>query len=157
MHETDTKTTRTGRYTRLATLSVLISSLGYLLLLLRWHGHTNWLESLYIIPGGFGTGMAQSALFISLQAVIADPAHMSPAVSFMYLSGTVWCVSYPTSPLSAFVCCFVSGPCFRTHVVYTPLFSPFSPLSHPLLPHFYIFASSPLLPLSAPLPNPHQH
>ncbi|KAK0750096.1 major facilitator superfamily domain-containing protein [Schizothecium vesticola] len=80
---------RTGRYKRLATLSVAISSLGYLSLLLRWHGHTNWLESLYIIPGGFGSGMAQSALFISLQAVIADPAHMSPAVSFMYLSGTV--------------------------------------------------------------------
>lgn len=80
---------RTGHYKRLSILSVAISSLGYLALLLRWHGHTNWLESLYIIPGGFGTGMAQSALFISLQAVIADPAHMSPAVSFMYLSGTV--------------------------------------------------------------------
>ncbi|KAK1833433.1 major facilitator superfamily-domain-containing protein [Podospora conica] len=80
---------RTGRYKSLATFAVAFSSLGYLLLLLRWHGHTNWLESLYIIPGGFGSGMAQSALFISLQAVIADPAHMSPAVSFMYLSGTV--------------------------------------------------------------------
>lgn len=86
---TNPRPPRTGRYKRLSILSVAISSVGYFALLLRWHGHTNWLESLYIIPGGFGSGMAQSALFISLQAVIADPAHMSPAVSFMYLSGTV--------------------------------------------------------------------
>lgn len=37
---------------------------------------------------GFGTGIAQSAVFISLQAVI-DPAHIAPAISVLYLSGTV--------------------------------------------------------------------
>jgi hypothetical protein len=58
-------------------------------MMLRWHGNTNWWESLYIIPSGFGTGIAQSALFISLQ-VVMDPAHMAPAISFMYLSTTVW-------------------------------------------------------------------
>lgn len=41
------------------------------------------------LNSGFGTGIAQSALFISLQVVI-DPAHMAPATSFMYLSTTVW-------------------------------------------------------------------
>lgn len=38
---------------------------------------------------GFGTGIAQSAVFISLQAVIQDPSHLAPAISFMYLSSTL--------------------------------------------------------------------
>lgn len=38
---------------------------------------------------GFGTGIAQSAVFISLQAVISDPSHLAPAISFMYLSSTL--------------------------------------------------------------------
>lgn len=94
-------------------MAVCCSSLGYLLLMLRWHGNTNWWESLYIAPGyvivafhlyfssktdrqyltvissGFGTGIAQSAVFISIQVVV-DPAHMAPAVSFLYLTSTVW-------------------------------------------------------------------
>ncbi|KAK3320358.1 major facilitator superfamily domain-containing protein [Cercophora scortea] len=80
---------RSGRYKSLVLLAVVTSSLSYLLLMLRWHGNTNWLESLYILPSGLGTGIAQSALFISLQVVI-DPAHMAPAISFMYLSTTVF-------------------------------------------------------------------
>ncbi|KAM7211592.1 Major facilitator superfamily domain containing protein [Rhypophila decipiens] len=80
---------RSGRYKFLVILAVICSSLSYLLLMLRWHGNTNWWESLYIAPGGFGTGIAQSAVFISLQVVV-DPAHMAPAVSFMYLTTTVW-------------------------------------------------------------------
>lgn len=80
---------RTGRYKAPTILAVTCSSASYLLMLLRWHGNTGWLESLYIMPGGFGTGIAQSALFIALQAVI-DPAHAAPATAFMYLSTTVW-------------------------------------------------------------------
>ncbi|KAK0610573.1 major facilitator superfamily domain-containing protein [Bombardia bombarda] len=80
---------RSGRYKSLIIAAVTSSSIGYLLLMLRWHGNTNWLESLYIAPGGFGSGIAQSALFISLQVVV-DPAHIAPAISFMYLSTGVW-------------------------------------------------------------------
>ena len=80
---------RSGRYKPLVIWAVTCSSTGYLLLMLRWHGNTNWFESLYIFPGGFGMGVANSALFISLQVVI-DPVHMAPAVSFMYLMQTVW-------------------------------------------------------------------
>ncbi|KAM7184561.1 Major facilitator superfamily domain containing protein [Naviculisporaceae sp. PSN 640] len=80
---------RSGRYKFLVVTAVVCSSLSYLLLMLRWHGNTNWWESLYIAPAGFGTGIAQSAVFISLQVVV-DPAHMAPAVSFMYLTTTVW-------------------------------------------------------------------
>ncbi|OCK82915.1 major facilitator superfamily transporter [Lepidopterella palustris CBS 459.81] len=79
---------RFGRYKALIVFASLSSSISYLLLILRWHGHTDWLESLYIIPGGLGTGIAQSALFISLQAAI-DPAHTAVATSALYLSATV--------------------------------------------------------------------
>lgn len=37
---------------------------------------------------GFGVGISQSALFISLQAVV-DPNYMAPAVSMMYMSTTI--------------------------------------------------------------------
>ncbi|KAH6847089.1 major facilitator superfamily domain-containing protein [Chaetomium sp. MPI-CAGE-AT-0009] len=80
---------RSGRYKALIILAVALSSFSYLLLMLRWHGNTNFWESLYIFPGGFGTGVAQSAVFVSLQAVVADPAHLAPAISFMYLTSTV--------------------------------------------------------------------
>jgi MFS family permease len=42
---------RSGRYKVLCTFATICSSTCYLLLMLRWHGHTNWLESLYIVPG----------------------------------------------------------------------------------------------------------
>lgn len=79
---------RSGRYKSLCTFSTISSSSAYLLLMLRWHGNTSWLESLYIVPGGFGSGIAQSALFISLQVAV-DPTHMASAVSMMYLSTRV--------------------------------------------------------------------
>lgn len=79
---------RTGRYKALILVATLASSIGYLLLILRWHGNTNWLESLYIFPGGFGMGIVQSALFISVQAAI-DPAFMAIAASMFYLTSSV--------------------------------------------------------------------
>jgi hypothetical protein len=39
-------------------------------MILRWHGHTSFLESLYIVPGGFGNGIALSAMFVALTAGI---------------------------------------------------------------------------------------
>ncbi|KAF2021707.1 MFS general substrate transporter, partial [Aaosphaeria arxii CBS 175.79] len=79
---------RSGRYKSLVLFATLAAASAYLLLILRWHGNTNWLESLYIFPGGFGTGIAQSALFISLQAAI-DPSHMAVAAASLYLAFSV--------------------------------------------------------------------
>jgi MFS family permease len=79
---------RTGRYKFLILVATLVSSSGYLLLILRWHGNTNWLESLYIFPGGFGMGIVQSALFISVQAAI-DPSFAAIAASTLYLTSSV--------------------------------------------------------------------
>lgn len=80
--------TRTGRYKALILVATIVSSTGYLLLILRWHGNTNWFESLYIFPGGFGMGIVQSALFISVQAAI-DPEHTAIAASTLYLTSSV--------------------------------------------------------------------
>ena len=41
---------KTGKYRNLVRLAALSASLSYASLLFCWHGHTNWLESLYIIP-----------------------------------------------------------------------------------------------------------
>ncbi|KAJ4372895.1 hypothetical protein N0V83_003186 [Neocucurbitaria cava] len=79
---------RTGRYKALILVATIVAATGYLLLILRWHGDTNWLESLYIFPGGFGMGIVQSALFISIQAAI-DPAFTAIATSTLYLTSTV--------------------------------------------------------------------
>jgi MFS family permease len=76
---------RTGRYKSLSLVATLTASIGYLLLILRWHGNTNWLESLYIFPCGFAMGTLQSALFISVQAGI-DPVFAAIAASMLYLA-----------------------------------------------------------------------
>jgi len=60
-------------------------------LLLRWHGSTSLLESLYIIPGGLGNGIALSVSFITLTAAIS-PDLLAIASSGLYLSLNVGCV-----------------------------------------------------------------
>ncbi|OLN87344.1 Vacuolar membrane amino acid uptake transporter fnx2-like protein 2 [Colletotrichum chlorophyti] len=76
---------RTGRYKFLLIIATLASSFSYVLLLLRWHGNTNAWESLYIVPGGFGAGLVQSAGFISVQAA-ANPKHKAAVTSGIFLT-----------------------------------------------------------------------
>lgn len=54
------------------------------MLFLRWRGHTNVWESLYIVPAGFGTGIAQAATFISTQAAV-DKKYKSVATAGFFL------------------------------------------------------------------------
>ncbi|KAF3016166.1 hypothetical protein E8E14_009600 [Neopestalotiopsis sp. 37M] len=77
---------KTGRYKALIMFATAAGMLCYLLLILRWQGHTNWAESMYIIPGGLGTGMAQTAVFVALQASIS-PRDRSSATSALFLIG----------------------------------------------------------------------
>ncbi|OCK86845.1 MFS general substrate transporter [Cenococcum geophilum 1.58] len=79
---------KTGRYKWLIYLSMLSGVFSYSLLLARWHGKTNWLESLYILLGGLGMGTAHSVLFVSTQASV-DPDQASAAVSTLLLSNAV--------------------------------------------------------------------
>ncbi|KAL0767203.1 hypothetical protein CaCOL14_010053 [Colletotrichum acutatum] len=76
---------KTGRYKSLLIIATVASMFSYSLLLLRWHGDTNAWESLYIVPGGFGAGLVQSAGFISIQAA-ANPKHKAAVTSGMFLT-----------------------------------------------------------------------
>ncbi|KAK1995284.1 major facilitator superfamily transporter [Colletotrichum falcatum] len=76
---------KTGRYKHLLIIAAIASSFSYVLLLLRWRGDTNVWESLYIVPGGFGAGLVQSAGFISIQAAV-DPKHKAAVTSGMFLT-----------------------------------------------------------------------
>ncbi|KAF4986052.1 hypothetical protein FGRMN_11009 [Fusarium graminum] len=82
---------RTGLYKTLIVFAAISSITTYTLMLLRWHGDTNWLESLYVFPGGLGMGIAQSAAFIALQASI-EPKDKAAAASGIFLSGTLGAV-----------------------------------------------------------------
>ncbi|KAI5461777.1 major facilitator superfamily domain-containing protein [Mariannaea sp. PMI_226] len=82
---------RTGRYKGLLTVAAISGILSYGLLLLRWHGNTGWLESLYIIPGGLAMGLTQSASFIAIQAAI-NPEDKAVAASGLFLSFTIGAV-----------------------------------------------------------------
>ncbi|KAI1497231.1 major facilitator superfamily domain-containing protein [Biscogniauxia marginata] len=79
---------RTGRYKSLIVFAGIISFVSYLLMILRWNGHTNLAESLYIMPGGFGTGISATAVFISLQASI-NPEDKAVAASGLYLASPI--------------------------------------------------------------------
>ncbi|KAJ4321842.1 hypothetical protein N0V84_005137 [Fusarium piperis] len=85
---TDTDRHRTGRYKALLVFAAISSITGYTLMLLRWHGHTSWAESLYVFPGGLGTGIAFSAGFISLQASI-DPKDKAAAAAGLFMTTTL--------------------------------------------------------------------
>ncbi|OTB13597.1 hypothetical protein K445DRAFT_64214, partial [Daldinia sp. EC12] len=79
---------RTGYFKAPLVFAGIISFVCYGLLILRWNGKTNWVESLYIFPGGFGTGISANAVFIALQAAI-NPADKAMATSGLYLSAPV--------------------------------------------------------------------
>jgi hypothetical protein len=76
----------------IAVIGAIASSTSYTLMMLRWHGHTSFLESLYIIPGGFGNGIALSAMFVVLTAGI-DHCEMAIGSSGLYLSSNVGMVA----------------------------------------------------------------
>ncbi|KAJ3535826.1 hypothetical protein NM208_g6975 [Fusarium decemcellulare] len=79
---------RTGRYKALIIFAAISSITSYTLMLLRWHGQTNWAESIYVFPGGLGTGIAHSAAFIALQASI-DPKDKAAAASGLFMTITL--------------------------------------------------------------------
>ncbi|EYB30290.1 hypothetical protein FG05_07720 [Fusarium graminearum] len=76
---------RTGRYKLVLLVATVTSSVSYILLLLRWHGQTNVWESLYIFPGGLGTGAVQTGVFVAVQAA-TDPTHKAAALGGVWLT-----------------------------------------------------------------------
>ncbi|KFA71254.1 hypothetical protein S40288_07798 [Stachybotrys chartarum IBT 40288] len=83
---------RTGKYKRLLIFATIVASASYLLLLTRWHGNTSAWEALYILPGGFGTGIVQSSVFIAIQAAV-DPKNKGPALGGIWLTVSLGAIS----------------------------------------------------------------
>ncbi|KAH7381983.1 major facilitator superfamily domain-containing protein [Cadophora sp. MPI-SDFR-AT-0126] len=84
-------TKRTRRYKQLLVFATISSSASYLLLAIRWNKEISFGESLFIVPGGFGNGLVQSAAFVALTAGI-ETDDMAMACSSFYMSantGTV--------------------------------------------------------------------
>lgn len=73
---------KSKRYKLLTAFANSIAFAGFLLMLLRWHGSTNWLEALYVSLPGVGMGIIQSATFIHLAASVGH--------SEMAIAGTTW-------------------------------------------------------------------
>lgn len=69
-------------------LSGGLSAIAYTLLIVRWRGHTKIWESLYVFPGGLGTGIAYSAVFIALAASVTED-EMAIAGTGLYTSGGI--------------------------------------------------------------------
>ena len=69
-------------------LATIVAAICYTLLILRWQGNTNFWESLYIIPGGFGTGMAEASVFIGLTASVKAEMQ-SVALSGLFLAANI--------------------------------------------------------------------
>lgn len=62
--------------------------LAFASLIIYWRGDTNPLQSSLIFSGGFGTGIAHSAVFVSLANDMEDE-DIAIASSGFYLSGNI--------------------------------------------------------------------
>ncbi|KAE8395859.1 major facilitator superfamily domain-containing protein [Aspergillus alliaceus] len=69
---------RTGRYKTLLVGGGLVAAVTHVLLFTQWDGRTNFWESLYIIPGGMGTGIASASAFVAMTALL-EPQDMAMA------------------------------------------------------------------------------
>lgn len=76
---------RTGHYKVLLVLAGLVASVSYILLYLRWDGETGFWESLYIIPGGMGTGIASAAAFVAMTALLPPEEIAMATAGYMLL------------------------------------------------------------------------
>jgi hypothetical protein len=73
-------------------MAAVVASIGYLLLVLRWHGQTNIFESMYITLSGFGTGVALSTTFIGLTAGV-EPSDIAVAATGLYQAQNIGMVT----------------------------------------------------------------
>ncbi|KPM43229.1 hypothetical protein AK830_g3345 [Neonectria ditissima] len=104
----------TGRFKPLTQISGLVASLGYVLLMLFWNGSTNRWEAWYIFPSGFGTGMLQAAIFVSMAAGL-DASDIGVATGGFFLFMSIGMVSSVTIANSILVSRFREGLEQRIH------------------------------------------
>ncbi|OJK02361.1 hypothetical protein ASPACDRAFT_58683 [Aspergillus aculeatus ATCC 16872] len=75
---------RTGQFKVFLIVAGLVASVTYFLLFLRWNGNTGFWESLYIVPGGMGTGFASAAAFVSMTTFLV-PQEIAMATGGYFL------------------------------------------------------------------------
>lgn len=78
---------RTGHFKILLVAAGLVASTSYGLLYLRWDGHTGFWESLFILPGGLGTGIASASAFIAMTAMLPAEEVAMATAGYMLLNG----------------------------------------------------------------------
>jgi predicted MFS family arabinose efflux permease len=78
---------RTGHYKILLIAAGLVASVSYILLFLRWEGNTGFWESLYILPGGIGTGIASASAFVAMTALLPPEEVAMATAGYMLLVG----------------------------------------------------------------------
>ena len=79
---------RTGSYKVLTFLATLLGVTSYVLVLVRWHGTSSWLDTWYLVLGGLGMGCTQNTTFVHLAASL-DPSDMAVAGTTWFLSQSV--------------------------------------------------------------------
>ncbi|KAJ5186075.1 Major facilitator superfamily domain general substrate transporter [Penicillium cf. griseofulvum] len=78
---------RTGQFKILLVVAGLVAGISYLLLYVHWNGHSGLWESLFILPGGLGTGIASASSFIAMSSMLpADEIAMATA-GYMLIVG----------------------------------------------------------------------
>ncbi|KAM0414588.1 hypothetical protein ACHAPT_013570 [Fusarium lateritium] len=75
---------KTGRFKIATSISGLFALCSYATLLLFWNGATSSWESLYIFPSGFGTGMLQAGIFVSMASSL-DASQIAVATGGYFL------------------------------------------------------------------------
>ncbi|OQD80132.1 hypothetical protein PENANT_c039G10676 [Penicillium antarcticum] len=78
---------RTGRYKILLIAAGIVASISYVLLFLRWEGNSGFWESLYILPGGLGTGIASASAFVAMTALLPPEEVAMATAGYMLLVG----------------------------------------------------------------------
>lgn len=78
---------RTGQFKVLLVIAGLVAGISYLLLYLRWDGHSGFWESLFILPGGIGTGIASASSFIAMSAMIPAEEIAMATAGYMLIVG----------------------------------------------------------------------
>ncbi|KAF4467268.1 Major facilitator superfamily domain general substrate transporter [Fusarium albosuccineum] len=86
----------THRHKYMLVMTGLLGSVSYTLIILRWNGNTMFWESLYIIFGGFATGVAQSASFVTMASHL-ERKEVAMATGGFFLVSSLGTVSAVTT------------------------------------------------------------
>lgn len=97
---------RHGRYKILSIIAAIVAGVCHALISVRWTGHTNTFESLYIFFGGVGTGIAHSSTFVAVTVGTTDE-EFAIAGAGLYLCGGLGSVLGVTAASSALRLTFI--------------------------------------------------